>query len=219
MYLNGIQLPTIMTYDGLMYWDDKFSKGFVNRGMNAARIIRDCYRAKEYKLLIPSLFRLFKDPNKTLLRRIEKSTHELKKILDFQDANYIYVTRIDSDDMFHKEAVAEIQRIMPFEGALVYNKGYVYDLKSGKMATWEPKNNPPFYTIIFLGSKFFNPLEHLRLYKDFQSHEDVPRVFTPSKPLPDFRYCVLVHSQHISTSFSHAFKGEEVDSKLINDFI
>ena len=79
--------------------------------------------------------------------------------------------------------------------------------------------NPPFHTIIFLGSKFFNPLEHLRLYKDFQSHEDVPRVFTPSKPLPDFRYCVLVHSQHISTSFSHAFKGEEVDSKLINDFI
>ena len=217
-YLEEIKMPTIMTFHGLPYWDDKFSQGLVPWIMNAARIIRDCAREKEYKLLIPSLFRLFNNKNKTLLNRLERMLHELKKITAFQDANYIYITRIDSDDMFHHEAVAEIQAIPPFQGALVYDKGYVYNANTNEMAVWEPKTNPPFHTIIFLGSQFFNPIEYLRFYGNFRSHEDIPKVFQTVK-LSDYRYCVVVHQKHISTTWTHKFKDGPVVIEKLNEFI
>ena len=216
-YLKEVKMPTIMTFNGLMYWDDKFSTSFGERLMNIARIARQAWRERNARELL-LISKLFDNKNKTLLDRLDVSLYELSKIQQFQDCNYIYLTRIDSDDMFHQEAIAEIQRIPPREGALIYDKGYVYNANTGEMATWNPKTNPPFHTIIFLGSQFYNPLEHLRTYKDFHSHEDIPRIFKVEK-LSDNRYCVLVHGKHISTSWNHEFRGESVDPKLINDFI
>ena len=216
-YLAKVNMPTIMTFDGLMYWDDKFSKGLKNRLMNMARVTRGCFREKNFKQLIPSLVGLLKDKNKTLLKRLDNALFQLRDLNEFLDVNYIYVTRIDSDDMFHKEAIAEIQRIKPFEGALVYENGFVYNSNTKEMAEWKPETNPPFHTIIFLGSIFFNPIEHLRYYGSFRSHEDIPRVF-PIRKMKDGRYCVVVHGNHISTVWNHRFRGKPVDSKLLNDF-
>lgn len=215
-YLKLVKMPTIMTFHGLMYNDDKFTKGFINRIMNMGRIIRQAWWEQDWKQLL-LCFSLFKDKNASLLKRLEKALYELNKINEFKDANYIYVTRIDSDDMFHREAIAEIQTVQPFDGALIYKKGYVYNSETKELAEWVPKNNPPFHTIIFLGSRFFNPLEHLRYYKDFKSHEDIPRCFK-TKELSDFKYCVLIHKQHISTHWNHEFRGQKVDLNLINQF-
>lgn len=214
-HLKEIKLPVITSYNGLMYWDDKFSGGW-DRILNMGRIVRQAYRERDWKQLL-LCFSLFKNKNSTLLERLNVTLWDLSKIKEFQDANYIYVTRIDSDDMFHKEAMAEIQGIMPFEGALIYGKGYIYNANSGIMSIWDPKTNPPFHTIIFRGSVFFNPLEHLRYYRNFRSHEDVPKIFKTQK-LPDFRYCVVVHGNHISTNWNHAFRKEEVLIDLLNDF-
>ncbi len=217
-YLKENKVATIMTFHGLMWWDDKFSKDFKGIVWNGGRILRQCWREKNFWSLIPNVFEaIFSRKNKTLIYRLEKALYELSQIREFQDANYIFVTRIDSDDMFHKEEIAEIQRIQPFEGALIHKNGYVYNANTNKLAEWKPQTNPPFFTIIFLGSKFFNPIEHLRFYNGYKSHEDVPKCFK-TKELEDGRYCVLIHSNHISTIWEHPFKGESVDINKLNDF-
>lgn len=217
-YLKEKKVSTIMTFHGLMWWDDKFSKNLKSVIMNGGRILRQCWREKNFWPLIPNgLEVIFSRKNKTLICRLEKVLYELSQLKELGDANYVYVTRIDSDDMFHKEVVAEIQRVIPFGGALVYKNVYVYNSNTGEMAEWEPKTTPPFYTIIFLGSKFFNPIEHVRFYKDFQSHEDIPKIFK-TKQLEDGRYCVVVHRNQISTIWDHPFRGELVDISKLNDF-
>jgi len=217
-YLVEKKMPMIITFHGLMYWDDKFTKGLKNRIMNLGRVVRQCYREREWSSLIPGLKEIFVDKNKSLLKRLELALIEMQAIDQFKDTNYLYITRLDSDDMLHEDAVDEIQRVQPFEGALVYKNGYVYNSHTHVMAEWNPKTNPPFHTIIFLGSIFFNPLHHLRYYKEFRSHEDVPRVFK-TKLLEDGRYCVNIHSQHISSSWDHSYRGKDVDVKKLNEFI
>ena len=208
-----------MTFDGLMYWDDKFSKGLKTAIMNIARVVRQCWREKNFINLIPASFEIiFGLKNRSLVNRIERSVYDIRlKAPELLDANYIYVTRIDSDDMLHKEAIAEMQRIQPFEGALTYKNGYVYNSNTNEMATWNPLTNPPFHTIIFLGSKFFNPVEHYRFYRGYKSHEDVPKCFK-THPLEEGRYCVVVHNKHISTVYDHPFKGDKVDVSKLNEF-
>lgn len=217
-YLKGINMPTILTFNGLVYWDDKFSRGPKNVVMNLGRIARQCWREKDFSKLIPASFQLLKNPNKTLLKRLELTINDLSQVKEFHDANYVYMTRIDSDDMFHHETVAEIQKIMPFEGAIIVKNGYIYNTNTNEMATWNPTTNPPFHTIIFLGSHFFNPIAHLRYYKNFRSHEDIPKIFK-TQELSDGKYCVVVHKNHISTVWNHKFRGEAVDVSKLNEFI
>ena len=217
-YLHEKKMAVIMTFHGLPYWDDKFSPGVRNKIWNVGRVARQCWREKNPWLLAAVFEVIFNRKNKTLLHRLEKMLYDLGKLNELNDANYIYVTRIDSDDMFHKEAMAEIQRTQPFEGALTYQNGYIYNTNSRELAEWNPTTNPPFHTVIFLGSKFLNPVEHLGYYKDFRSHEDVPRVFKAHQ-LEEGRYCVLIHQKQISTIWNHPYRGKLVDASKLNDFI
>jgi hypothetical protein len=212
------QMSVLMTFDGLLYWDDKFGGGFKNIVKNTARLAREGWRNKTIRPLfsIPEI--ILSKKNKTIISRLEKSLYELSKMKEFLDASYIFVTRIDSDDMFHEEVVDEIQRVTPFEGALLYKNGYIYNSNTNEIAEWNPKTNPPFHTIVFLGSKFFNPVEHYRFYNGYHSHEDVPKCFK-TKVLEDGRYCVVIHKNHISTLWNHPFRGKEVDIKKLNEFI
>ena len=216
-YMNEIQMPTMISFNGLMYHDDKFSWRPRSLVMNIGRIVRQAWREKDLRqlLLIP---RVFKRMNSSLPQRLETTLYELSRFPQFLDANYIYFTRIDSDDMFHKETVAEIQKVPPFEGAITVTDGYVYNQKTGELADWRPKTNPPFQTLVFLASKFFNPVEHVRAYKDFKSHEDIPKVFK-CHDLGKGKYCVLVHGQQISTIFDHPFRGEIIeDLSILKNF-
>ena len=62
-------------------------------------------------------------------------------------------------------------------------------------------HNPPFHTIIFPASVFFNPTRHVEYYGDFKSHEDIPRVFS-CETLDLYKYCVTAHGKdHISTAW------------------
>lgn len=216
-YLQEIGLRYIFTFNGLMYHDDKFSKGLKNRLWNFGRVIRWCWR-NSWKDLIPSVRFIFQDKNGTLVDRLEKSLHVLKPY--FEETEWVYLTRIDSDDMFNKKAIEIIQCYPPFYGALVCGKGLIYNSSTGELATWNPPTNPPFHTIIFEGKQFFDPNTHIEYYGNFKSHEDIPKVFFTQK-LPDFIYCVTTHNpkNHISTLFNHPFRGELVNPNLINNYI
>lgn len=152
--------------------------------------------------------------NKTLLTRIKETFDGMKPV------DYIYLTRIDSDDMFHKDVVQLIQDQEPNVKALTLQNGYVYNKDTSEVAQWNPITNPPFHTVIFPRDVFFDPQKHINWYEGFKSHEDIARL--PHKVLwrgdnrTDRLYMVFTHDpkMHISTTFNHPFKGEKVEIDL-----
>jgi hypothetical protein len=138
---------------------------------------------------------------------------------NYSDVDWIYFTRLDSDDMFHKDAFAEIMKQEPKEKtAFIFQKGYIVNEKTSEMAEWNPETCPPFYTICFPKDVFFNPQKHLEYMKGWKSHEDTVKIFNPVY-MSDRKYCVLVHGKNTTTTWNHRFRGKAVDNNLLNNFI
>ena len=229
-YLREKKITAFMTFDGLMYHDDKFDSGFKEKMMNLGRIVRMAYQDDNpqavrtlpqfAKMILTNRFpirfgwckalkELFSNKNKTLRQRLGVSLSHLKNNLSVNDFDWVYISRIDSDDMFHQDFVKEVQSFPPFPGALTCRNGYVYNSNTGQLAEWNPSTNPPFHTIIFQKENFFEPARYIQYFRGFRSHEDVPTVFN-SQNLKDRKYCVLIHDQHISTNWAHPFRGREI---------
>ena len=224
-YMQDHGVRYVMTFDGLMYYDDKFAPGFMNKVRNMGRIVRACWRIRSFNDFIPSVKMIFKDKNATLKERLGKSLAVLRPY--FEGVDWVYMTRIDSDDMFHKEAVALIQSVDPFCGALVCGNGLIYNTTSNLLAEWQPPTNPPFHTIIFPENTwktpnhvFFDADRHIWYYRNFHSHEDVVKIFETIQ-LPDYVYCVTTHNpiNHISTIWDHPFRKHLVDVDLIQNYV
>lgn len=204
-YLISYKYPCIFTFDGLMYWDDKFTKyTFKTALRNLLMMLWDCWSYKEFKSSGELIMETWEDKNKSLPDRLTNSIRTLRDVL-IQDVfrnRWVYLTRIDSDDMFHKDAIKLIQNQSPTsQEALIFNSGYIYNVKTGQLADWNPPTNPPFHTIIFPIETFFNPERHLAYYKDFKTHEDITRVFK-CETLEMKDYMVSFHGKHISTGWT-----------------
>lgn len=199
-YLKEINYPIIFTFDGLMYWDDKFTKYTLKLALrNMMMMIWDCWIYKEWKNPFTIWKYTWEDKNRTLLQRLTYVLSNFKK--DFTGYDWVYMTRIDSDDMFHKDAIEMIQQQTPeMNKALIFDKGFIYNVQTGQLADWNPPTNPPFHTIIFHNWDFFDPVKHLAYYKDFHTHEDIQRIFNCDK-LDDKKYLVSFHGKHISTGW------------------
>lgn len=200
--LDQSKIPFVITFEGLMYYDDKFSSSKII--INILRVLRDFYRKKIFNIY--SLKELWYNKNRTLLDRLARSLSSF----EFIKNDWIYVTRIDSDDMFGDWMINDIQQVKPFEGAISYKNGYIFDKTSQKLADWNPTTNPPFHTIIFKRDTFLSPRKHLKYFGKFRSHEDIPKVFDTKWSEKRF-YCVLAHDMknQISTIWNHPFKGRE----------
>ena len=209
-HIKSIGLTAIMTFDGLMYWDDKFSRDPISRLKNVARIGRKCWREKDFSNFISGTKQMFKDKNGTLEKRLTSSLGILKQ--HFSDTDFVYVTRIDSDDMFKNTVVETLQSIPPKTESFIFRNGFVYNKETKELAEWNPPTNPPFHTIIFTKEVFFNAKKYLEYYGNWKSHEDTPKIFTYAR-LPDYNYCVLVHNRanQISTLWDHPFRGKIIE--------
>jgi hypothetical protein len=197
-YLKKVGMSYVFTFNGLMYWDDKFTNyNLKTMVRNVTMMLWDAWNYKEWPKGI--LKNVWENKNKTLKSRLDKSLLVLDNVV--KGADIVYLTRIDSDDMFHRLSIDLIQKQHPTQSeAFVFDKGYIYNVKTGQLADWNPPTNPPFHTIIFLADVFFNSEKHLAHYKDFKTHEDIPRVFK-SETLDMGRFCVSYHGKHISTGW------------------
>lgn len=209
-YLKEENFQYILTFNGLMYWDDKFTTECYPKLLNAARIVRECWRNKNFINLFRMIFELWKNKNKDLQERIQQSVSLIET--NFPKVDWVYVTRLDSDDMLHKNAIAEIQSKKPFMGAYTMRRGYIYNSNTGQLAEYNPTTNPPFHTIIFPADTFFCAEKYLKYFGNFRSHEDIPFVFETIK-LSNGLYCVFTHNpkMHISTIWKHPYRGKEIE--------
>lgn len=126
---------------------------------------------------------------------------------DFPETKYIYATRIDSDDMFHKDVVAEIQtHEFRMRGALIYQKGFYYDCVNKQMRhIWSVC--PPFHTIMY-PYEIYLDINTIEKYKDTpHGHDEVYRQMS-SIVLSENKYMILIHDKNNRSTFSDP--GENV---------
>lgn len=195
-------LRYIASHEGLLYHDDKFTRQNLKTKLrNFVKMFWDGYHEKDLKPIREIWKYTWEEKNKTLPQRLERALSLLKRAVG-DDYDWVYLTRLDSDDMLHCEAVDLIQSSAPgYRKALVMDRGYMYNTVTEQLAEWLPPTNPPFHTIIFPGSIFFNPRDHLAYYGEFKSHEDIPNVFE-AETLDLYKYCVTAHgTDHISTAW------------------
>jgi hypothetical protein len=67
---------------------------------------------------------------------------------NYPEFEYLYLTRLDSDDLFHESPVEEILSQDPIFRTLIYQVGFLYDVPSQRI-DYYAHPCPPFYTDIF----------------------------------------------------------------------
>ncbi|OXM83450.1 glycosyltransferase [Paenibacillus rigui] len=69
---------------------------------------------------------------------------------------YLYLVRLDCDDVYHKSFIQQLSKFHPKPGtqALINQRGYVYDSVRHRIANIT-KYSPPFYTLIYRTKAYF----------------------------------------------------------------
>lgn len=128
------------------------------------------------------------------------------------EADEVLMTIQPSDDVYGRYMVENVQMYLalhPDVQVYGYQKGYVMDYVNRRIAEWNPKTTPPFYTIRFPREIFADPNKHLRYTGPYKSHEYV-KDYLKAFYDPEVRgFVVGTHGENISTIFNHPYTGHE----------
>jgi len=160
---------------------------------------------------------------KYILRNV-KETSISESLKDYsKEYDTIYYTRIDSDDLFHKDVIDIIQKSNYTDRrALIFQKGYCYDCKENRLRHYFMPS-PPFSTIIY-PMKIFLDEQKQQIYKNFKSHDTLIYAMA-YKILPENKFIVNVHDTNRITKYTNNIEmpakyieKQEIDADMI-DFI
>lgn len=182
-------------------------------------------KAKNYNFI----FTFFGQPfwyahagNGDIKKRVEK-TFSLLKERFYHSEDYVYFTVIDSDDLYHKDAIREIQSYpFAFKRALYFKQGYLVNILTGQLATYTGSLRcPPFWTIVYPAEIFFDVQKYLD-YGLIKVHHSIP-LFFDAVQMSDYKYMRTVYGKNISTRWNDpAQQGEITDLKerkeILKDF-
>lgn len=122
------------------------------------------------------------------------------------DAKWVYVTRIDSDDLFAPDALALARAVRPRSPdaleASMFRRGYLYDLRTGELGVYNSPSTP-FHTVMFPAAVFRDPARYAEAFHKVGDHSQVnSRVHCHQ--LPDFRFTVLIHGGNFLSDMAYA---------------
>lgn len=152
-----------------------------------------------------------KYPDKEAYQRLLMSVHRsgVEIAAQIPETDQVLMTIQPSDDMYSSKAVEAIQeffRTNAYLDALGFAQGYIINYATKEVAEYNPKTNPPFYTIRFPKAIFENGQKHLEYTGPYKSHEFVPDHLRYASA-NDRGFMVGTHGENISTVFNHVFKG------------
>lgn len=140
------------------------------------------------------------------------------------ECDTVLMTIQPSDDCYITDMVQEAQsffRVNHNIKVLGYQLGYVMDYVNQRLAEWNPKTTPPFYTISYPREVFIDPLKHAKYIGPYKSHEYV-KDFLPALYQHKRGMVVGTHGENISTIFKHPYAGREFEGKekdtILHDF-
>lgn len=156
-----------------------------------------------------------------LAEALHQSTHEFINALG--DAETILMTIQPSDDLYAWD-VSKIAREVLSKAdidAIGFTQGYIMNYTTGELAEYNPKTNPPFFTIKFPRATFLDPILHMEHTGPYKSHEYVGDKLR-YLPIPVRKFLVGTHGENISTHFNHPYKGRvfegEEKQNILNQF-
>lgn len=125
---------------------------------------------------------------------------------------YVYVTRIDSDDLFAPDAMALIDDRVPavygqVEG-LLFRRGYLHDLKTGRVGVYH-NPSPPFHTIMFPMGIFTDPNAYAKVWHKIGDHSRVNGALD-CQVLSEYKFTVLVHDSNFLSTFDYGRESGQV---------
>lgn len=129
--------------------------------------------------------------------------------------DFVYHTRVDSDDMFHKDAISEIQSYeFSHRQALIFQKGYCYDCRVNRLQHYFMPS-PPFSTIMYPMNVYLDEKKQEE-YKSFKSHDALLGAM-PHTKLSENKFIVNVHGTNRVTIYQNdrtIFKGHEKETEI-----
>jgi len=124
-----------------------------------------------------------------------KGELENKIRTEIGEAKYVYATRIDSDDLFYKDVVEEIQKYdFSWRRALIYQSGYCYDCVNKKMRH-HFMHCPPFSTIMYPYELYIDFDKSIEYKNSPGGHDAIIRKMDPVILSPN-KYIILFHKQN-----------------------
>ena len=157
-----------------------------------------------------------------LVTALHGSIGELYEVIS--EADEVLMTIQPSDDCYASWATEFIQKGLSGDKlAGGFQKGYISNYSTKEVSEYNPKTNPPFYTIKFTRDQFTDPLKHVR-YTAMKTAEDQ---YPAGTPLPSHEYppnvfgdkyvrwdisgfLVGCHGENISTYYDHPYKGNQL---------
>lgn len=153
--------------------------------------------------------------SKRLLKSLSGTMEVLKPLVGKND---VLMTIQPSDDMYLGDAMQRIKdefKKNKKAQAVGFTKGYMANYGTLEVAEYDPKTNPPFYTIKFSSDEFTDPNRHYNYTGPYKSHEFVPDNLV-YVPVNDYRgFVVGTHGENISTVWTHPFRGKRCNSNTI----
>ncbi len=154
---------------------------------------------------------LFKFPQLPANIEFVKEKQFEKRILEYVgNSPEFFISRIDSDDMYHKSYIELLHEYQPANEhvvALIPQDGYMYDSINHRLAHWS-HYSPPFYTLIYQTSDF---LRRIR-YKLIGGHSKIIRF--NHEILPPGNFMVVVHSDNSVTNFNRPQRQEIITDEI-----
>lgn len=198
--LKAESFEVIHTYSGVCFYDDKYP---------------------------------LEEAKERLAKALHEASYELVNATEGEHGyEFVLMTIQPSDDCYRRDAVAKIQEAFQKNKdvwAFGFSQGYLMDYTDGRLAHWDPKTNPPFYTLKFPRPVFIEPLKHM--------HHTALKVdagpYKAGTPLPSHEYVgdcltyeittergflVGCHTGNISTGFDNPFRGDWVGPTVLQEF-
>lgn len=119
------------------------------------------------------------------------------------DVSYVYVTRLDSDDLLAPDALQIAHDTPPQEvgrtEASMFRRGYLHDVRTGEVGVYHGSSTP-FHTMMIPRDVFCDEEKYAAL--DYGDHSLVNSRY-PTQVLPDWRFTVLVHGRNFISDMSY----------------
>lgn len=142
--------------------------------------------------------------------------HNLANYEQIETSDYVYVTRIDSDDMYAPDAVNCVKDCKPIEigriEASMFRHGYLYDIYLDRLGVYDSPSTP-FHTLMIPKPVFIDPDRYEReVWSKAGDHSRVNSAFYTHQ-LPSWQFTVLIHDNNFISTFDYArVKREYVPS-------
>lgn len=146
--------------------------------------------------------------------------HSLKEIINWVgDTDEVLMTIQPSDDCYHRETVEGMQRLFSTTdyNAIGYKNGYLMNYQTGELKEYNPKTNPPFFTIRFPKETFIDPLRHAKYTGPYKSHEYIGDHLKYTQ-IDKRGFVVGTHGENVSTHFNHPYGGMIMPKEILHEF-